>query len=534
MSERPAKARSWFAAHGTAGFVIAGLCAAFALLVVIGKISPLANVPKWDETACAYNAQRVLSGQIPYRDFFNFIPPGSFLLQAGWYALWGGKASLTLGRYLAVLVALLSWLSLWRTLKRARWSWYNALLLSTLYPAAIYVFWPIPSHHWFAVLPLFLSFEAYDFEEKRVRGLGGWLWCGLMGGIAVLFLQTIGLYAALFWGTVWILGGEKKLSRAAAALGGASMAVFPVAGWLWTKGALLDSFRDTILWPMRNYGAPGGPNAVRLLGDLPSRVASLWAGAQGYSAWLWVPFAVAGTILYLVLLAAFLFCLWLAFRTLARSLRARELPAPMVSAAMVFTLVAVSLFLKGKTDWLHMVYQLGPIGLAWCAALGPVAGGKPGRNVNFSLVLAALLAACLFYQSGYLVFHKVHTWEFTDVDRPVREAPVNRYLRSRPWLKPDDTIVALPEGGQVYLYVRPAAIGYTLLTPLSEHYNTLEDHEIAAEQMEKNRPRCVVMTVDEEANYLDPRSPVGRLIRREFIRFARVGNAVIYVRRGTP
>ena len=34
-----------------------------------------------------------------------------------------------------------------------------------------------------------------------------------------------------------------------------------------------------------------------------------------------------------------------------------------------------------------------------------------------------------------------------------------------PWLGPDDTIAAFPEGGEVYLYVRRANVGDTLLYP---------------------------------------------------------------------
>ena len=517
---------SHYVALGAAGIVISAV-----VLLVLLKVSPNACAPKWDETLYVYDAQRVLSGQVPYRDFFNFTPPGTFLLQAVWYGLWGGKATLTLGRYLAALVALLSWLSLWRTLKRAGWSARDSLLLSALFPTALYVFWPIPSHHWFAILCLFLSFEAWDFERKRVRGFGGWLWIGLTGGAAAVFLQTIGLYALLFWGIQWLLGQEKKLSGLFAALGGGALVLCPVLGWIWTNGALTDFYSDTFLWTMRNYGSPGGPNSVRLLGDLPSRLTALWTGAPGYPKWEWVPFSIAGTILYTIVLVIFLLCLLLAMRSLFQSFRSRGLPSATVSAAMVVTFVAASLYLKGKTDWIHLVYLAGPVGLAWCAAHGPRGELKPRRSRTFFRLLAVSLAACLFFQSGYLVFHRIHAWEFTDVDRPVRDAPVNEYLRSRTWLKQGDTIVALPEGGQVYLYTRPAAMGYTLLAPLSYHYNTLRDHEIAVMQMEKERPRCVVMTIDTEKAYMDPRSPLGRLIRRDFRRFARVKDAVVYLRR---
>jgi len=41
-------------------------------------------------------------------------------------------------------------------------------------------------------------------------------------------------------------------------------------------------------------------------------------------------------------------------------------------------------------------------------------------------------------------------WEFLDVDRTTREAPINVWLRAQPWLEARDTLAAFPEGGEVY------------------------------------------------------------------------------------
>ncbi len=81
------------------------------MLVILGgalallTVSPVINPPKWDEFIVIYDAHRVATGQVPYRDFFNFIPPGVFFALAVMSKAAGGT-TLTLGRYAALMVVL--------------------------------------------------------------------------------------------------------------------------------------------------------------------------------------------------------------------------------------------------------------------------------------------------------------------------------------------------------------------------------------------------------------------------------------------
>ena len=52
-------------------------------LFLLPLVSSSIVYPKWDEFIVSFDAQRILNGQIPYRDFFNFIPPGIFYFLAG-------------------------------------------------------------------------------------------------------------------------------------------------------------------------------------------------------------------------------------------------------------------------------------------------------------------------------------------------------------------------------------------------------------------------------------------------------------------
>jgi hypothetical protein len=122
----------------------------------------------------------------------------------------------------------------------------------------------------------------------------------------------------------------------------------------------------------------------------------------------------------------------------------------------------------------------------------------------------------------------------TDVDRPIRDSAVNRWLRTPGVLGTGDTVAAFPEGGEVYLYGAPPAVGYTFFMPLSERYNSLRDHEIVANQLVRNKPRWVLVTPGMEKAFLNPASPVGRLLRKDYRRLGQVGDAVVYTRTAGP
>jgi hypothetical protein len=505
------------------------LLAAFLVL----KMSPVATPVKWDECLYVYDAQRVLEGQIPYRDFFNFSPPAIFLVQAAWYALWGGKATLTLGRLLAALITLAGTCLAYRAFRRSGWTQLATVVLASLYPVALYAFWAVPSHHWLGVLCFLASFEAYDFRAGRVRGRFGWMGIGVATGCAVLSLQTTALELALFWGTCWLLGPERRWRDAAVGLASAAGMVAPVILWLAAKGALASMLRDVILWPLSHYGQAGGPNAVGLLEDWPSRIASLWAPVA-LTSWRGGLLAVSGTATYALLLLAALALAAAFVRTLWRAMREKGMGAGLTGPAMILTAAELALFLRGKTDWLHLVYALVPVGVAWLVALGPWERWACAPR-RFALILACgILVASTVFHSGRLLFGFPELWEFTDVDRPVREAQVNRWLRSQPWLAPSDTLAVFPEGGQVYLYTRPAAVGYTLFLPLSERYNSLEDHRIVVNEIEKRCPRAILMTVDLERAYLDPASPLVGELAKHYRRYQQVGDAVVYIRGVAP
>jgi len=536
MSDHRVTACPSITARQTASAVTATLCTAAVLLVVVGKISPLPNVPKWDEFIYLYDAQRVLTGHVPYRDFFQFTPPGDIFVLAGWFRVFTGRATVTWGRYLSALVAILSWLWIGRTLRRSGWSRGLTFALASLYPICLYTFWPIPSHHWMANLVFIGAFEAYDFERARVRGAPGWFYLGMAGGFAFLFLQTAAADMAAFWGVLWLLGiaGRKKIGSALWATAGVFAVVAPVFGWFFANGALGDLLRDVFLWTAGHYRVVGGVNAVPLLQDLPGRIAAAWSPPAGTNPLIWGPLAVAGSLVFLSVLSAATVILVATAWRFGGAIKRGLLPDSLPSAVLCLSVVEFSLFLMGKPDWLHLVYALGRIGPAWLFLGPPKALARKRIHSLAAVGVGLIVLGGTAFGAGWMCFQPVSSWEFMDADRPVREAPVNRYLRSRPWLGPDDTIAAFPEGGEVYLYVRPAAVGYTLLYPPDEPYYGKRDYLAVAKQILKNRPRCIVMTVDTAPSFLAPACPLSGPIRRNYTELRRIGDALIFKLKQEP
>lgn len=498
------------------------------------KMSPLATTAKWDECAYVYDAQRVLEGQAPYRDFFNFVPPGTFWAQAFWYWLFGGRASLTLGRLLAGLTAVGSSLILYRLLTRAGWRRPPACLWAGAYTVALYGFWAVPSHHWFANFFILASLLALEFPNGVPRSPSRWLFAGLCTGVAGLFLQTTGLEALVLWGALLLVSGRPFVAAGARYAAGVTAVGLPVLLWAWVAGAMGPMMRDVLFWTGESYGREGGPNAVGLLEDWPDRLAALWSSPPPSPVVVQVLWALLSSLALVGLLGLALLLSGAALWVLGKSLRMRSFPHGLMVPALALVAVEAALFSRGKTDWLHLLYGLGPVGAVWLMAAGPWEGwGAWWRKGAKGLVLAAF-AGSLVLHSGRLLTGLPEAWEFWDVDRPVREAPVNRWLRAQPWLLKTDRIVVFPEGGEVYLYVRPAAVGFTQFLPLSERLNGPRDQAEVADQMRTAKPRCVLLTVDREKDYLDPASPVGLLLLSDYGRLTVVSDAVVYLRRAGP
>ncbi len=134
--------------------------------------------------------ERVLRGEVPYRDFFQFITPGSIYLSALLFKLFGIKLTV-----MKIFVALTGGIILTLTYSLSRKIINNSML--SLFPPFAVLFYSIPHvplfyHHWLSeifVLLTILSGLIY-IERKSKNAL---FLAGMNAGLVFFFLQHKGI-----------------------------------------------------------------------------------------------------------------------------------------------------------------------------------------------------------------------------------------------------------------------------------------------------------------------------------------------------
>jgi hypothetical protein len=228
------------------GVVVAALCSPF-----IFAVSSLS-----DEGVLLSGADRMLHGGRLYLDFFEFLPPGGFVITAAWFAVAG--ISLLSARILAILtitaIACFMYLACRLACKRAS------------YPALVVIawvimtqgFWTQVSHHWFTTL---FSMVAFWLALKSTDGQKPHLWeplmAGLAAGAAAMVTPTRGALAMLAAAVSFAdLRGRK--SRAIAYLAGCAVMPTVLFAYIGTHHALMAAFDDIIVHPATRYASIQG------------------------------------------------------------------------------------------------------------------------------------------------------------------------------------------------------------------------------------------------------------------------------------
>jgi len=241
---------------------------------VLGLLSLLYVLPmynKWwspyDEGFILSCAQRILSGELPYRDFWIQMAPGQFYLLAGLYKVFG--MSLVPGRLLTVCLhgitcgvafalarqlfgarlAVVTWclctLSLIGRLGPSPWPSWTAMCVGLI--SAV---WLVRSFDegrgapWHVILAGFLAGIAGWFRQD----LGGYTWAAGVSAVALVWLAR-GRMSVTGWALVRRIG---MYSVAAAVPVG--LAVL----WAWWHGILAVAIDNTIRYPMTVYSSARG------------------------------------------------------------------------------------------------------------------------------------------------------------------------------------------------------------------------------------------------------------------------------------
>ena len=248
---QPPVRRVWLEAAGVVAVSLISLIPHFHLPIV----DP-------DEGILACGAERILRGQVPYRDFFSELGPASFYLHALIFKLGSiNIVSLRLTAWLlgGALTGLLYILA--RKILRPPW----AVATAAIFPLVCYPLAYRVSHHWWANFFLLLAVlalsaglarEPGEKSESRLR------WCALAGALAgatLLTMQSKGFWAILMgllflWTEHWFSGsGEHRLRRVLSFLAGTVVVLGVMAAYFASQGALGAWIDANLIFLFTNY-----------------------------------------------------------------------------------------------------------------------------------------------------------------------------------------------------------------------------------------------------------------------------------------
>jgi hypothetical protein len=204
-----------------------------------------------DEGVLIHGAERMLRGDTLYADFFEFHPPGGFLLTATWFRIAG--ISFLSARLLAVLtitgIACFTYLA-------CRHSSQNGPLSAFLTIGWVVMSqgpWTQVNHHYFSTLFSMITAWAAlnnvaDFEP-RLR------WpriAGTSAGAAAMVTPTFGVLALLAAMIAFVRPTRRRVELIGYVLGAALVPLGLLIYVIWSH-AFMAAFNDVILFPALRY-----------------------------------------------------------------------------------------------------------------------------------------------------------------------------------------------------------------------------------------------------------------------------------------
>jgi len=145
---------------------------------------------KGDQTFFWVYAQRILRGEWPYRDFFQFTPPGTDLFFATLFKLFGPH--IWVMNFAVILLGVaLSWLCF--QLAKQLMDQRMAALTTLLFVVIVYSGRLDATHHWFSLFAVLLAVRTLMPERAAFRVTAA----GALLGIGSFFTQTTGVAGVL-------------------------------------------------------------------------------------------------------------------------------------------------------------------------------------------------------------------------------------------------------------------------------------------------------------------------------------------------
>ena len=462
-------------------------------LVLLLALLPFVGTSRYNGDEFTYMSLglRVAQGEVPYRDFFEFVGPTSLVLLGATYRVLGASLLTT-----HLLMVALAWLMAWlaaRVARRLGAGPRSAWLAGAVALFGAFTHWPVYSHHWVAAVPALAAVEA-ALAGLGTAALAPWLLAGAATGVAGLAVQSEGAALGIALAAGLALDGVARrglrvVAPQLLALAAGTAAVLGLTGGvLAALGALHAAWADAVVWPLTRYKLAGGLNDQAFGADLPALLAPNPAGAA------WLARATHVAMAYVLVVGALGgFAAWVVAR-LARLGPARSWSAADARTALAGAWLALAFlaFARGRADYAHLSFVLVPAGVVatgWAARLAAARASR-GRLVPLALLGAYAATGALMVANA--VRKEPEIWNRPlDPDARLVAFPVMRHLRAQ--ARPGDRLAALPYGGYFYFYGPPPAVRHALMVEPGQRYSTAAEWEAYWAEVVRERPRFLVI-----------------------------------------
>lgn len=165
----------------------------------------------FDEGILQYYAHLISQGQVPYRDFFLNITPGTFYVVAFFYKYLGSY--ILIERILGIFVVILTLFVCNKLFKlKTFWQYLYLTSLAFLSVAPARSFFFNDAAILFALIALYFLIKGIEKDKMYLIGISG-----LMSGICFMFKQSVGglLFPAFIIG-IFLVSGKKNLFKSIA------------------------------------------------------------------------------------------------------------------------------------------------------------------------------------------------------------------------------------------------------------------------------------------------------------------------------
>jgi len=469
----------------------------FAMITHLPYLAPGGPSPRYpwplklviDEGTVLYDSFRITSGEVIYRDFFQFQGPVFYFLNAGLFAITG--PSLTAARALNLFVTAIA-ATLIAVLIARILGPIAGIAAATVHSCLLVPMWPYAYPHWLAET---LAFAGIYFlatngscAQREVAG-------GAFLGLSTLTIQSVGLpilgvcTAGLTLPGIAKRNWKEMYARPLHVLGGASISVVPFIFYFNMVGGIDQMWYAMFDWVFTHY--PEGQKDASELGYgafLESYIIN-----HGTMSWPWRELSIMGLRLIKLLPVLALFGAIVATLRmfLAMKERSSNHSHMIIGGACLAGTITVLIGIT-RVDLTHVAF-VGSFGLCGGAiALSPLITHKPRSRLPIAMAWAivGILVILNFGVKTVTTYQKSRKMQ--DWKGEVLKLSMARWIDGH--VGPHERIVVSEMGGLQYLYVRRAAVGFTFIPVNIPEYFSNEQWRDLGKQILKTLPPVIELT----------------------------------------